>query len=701
VILSLELEYFLQHANITFTFTNGLNTIRGRNEGGKTSIFFGILYALFGAKVLPLSLEDTVTWGYPVKNLKVILTMQVDGQLYLFTRSASGAECRHTGGIVTGQKEVTKFASELLGADADRAMKLMIANQKSLAGALNEGPTALSEYIEDMSGMDLFDIILDAADGEWTTGPTKQIDFEIEELQEQVGKGSPAAPDKRQLESEYGGLETAVFTYIGKVNDTLKPAAAAAAAAYAKASAAHDMRQAAADAHYRAHCNLIDHQLQFDELQLAIVPVDEDRITFLEKSLADDEVQKQAMKAYKAYRALEYPTDMWEGDVQSLVRDHDDQRELEGKYQKIVNEAAMKIREAQAKKTTSSICGFCGEDFSQFPGVAEKNKRIDDDCEIWTKQKEVAQEILAQAKQNIRAMVAISDAAHKINIFYERYHAYVERDDSTVPAKLVWKGKVPVEFLDTGSLEKELADLKKAKRKCDEAVIMSSQLDPIIVQEMAEVQRLKDAIPSVVNITGLKEAKDAADAALLEMQTTIDRCEARMRHIDQTILRMQNEYEVAKEAYAKTCAKLQEKRAARNMLVFHTNLVKKIKTARPLVAAQLWSLVLTSASAMFSQLRGEQSIVTRNAQAFLVNGKSIKGLSGSAQDILGLAIRVALVKTFIPSCPFMLLDEPMSACDDERTKALLSFVTCSGFNQILLVTHEDLSADWSKNMIKL
>jgi DNA repair exonuclease SbcCD ATPase subunit len=701
MIVSLELEYFLQHTHQTFTFTPGLNTIRGRNEGGKTSILLGICYALFGASVLPLSMEDTVSWGHPVRNLKVLLSIQLRDELYLFTRSAAGAECRHYGGIVTGQKEVSQFAADLLGADAAHAMKLMIANQKSIAAALEEGPTALAAYIEDMAGMDLFDIILDGADSQWDTGSTKTLDEIIEDLQAQVDRGEPPEPDYRHLDSERGGLQSAIFTWKSKLQDTLQPAAAKARDAYAQAKANNDAYDRAFQAWDRAKATLIANQNRFDELESKIVPVDEDRIEYLEKCIADDTVQRKAMKAYKAYCSLEYPTILWEGDAGSFIREFDNQQEIAGKQQKIVNEGNMRIRELQAKKISGSLCGYCGEDFSQFPAVAEKNEKIEAECAALQKQVDAAKVILKEARDSINALNTITEANNKIHNFYLQYHEYVERDENTVPATLVWKGTVPKEFIDTDKLQAELNKLKKAKRESDEASVLVRELDGMIVEQQVEVQRLKSAIPTIVDLEPLKEAKDKLEAELLHIRTDIDKAEMRLVHIEQNITRMGHDYAVAKGAYDKAVEKLAEKIDARKKLIFHNNLIKKIRAARPLVAAQLWNVVLASASQMFSQLRGEQSIVTRGPKNFLVNGKSVKGLSGSAQDILGLAMRVALVKTFIPQCPFMLLDEPMAACDDERTRALLQFVNCSGFGQIILVTHENISADWSHNIVRI
>ena len=116
---------------------------------------------------------------------------------------------------------------------------------------------------------------------------------------------------------------------------------------------------------------------------------------------------------------------------------------------------------------------------------------------------------------------------------------------------------------------------------------------------------------------------------------------------------------------------------------------------------KVWSVVLASVSHYFSDMRGTPSIVTRDDEGFKVNSKSIVGLSGSTLDILGLAIRVALMRTFLPSLSFLQLDEPASGCDDDRETAMLGLITACKFDQILLVTHSTLADAFSSNVISL
>lgn len=104
---------------------------------------------------------------------------------------------------------------------------------------------------------------------------------------------------------------------------------------------------------------------------------------------------------------------------------------------------------------------------------------------------------------------------------------------------------------------------------------------------------------------------------------------------------------------------------------------------------------------MITQLRGEASVVTKDSDGFKVNGATIKSLSGSTLDVLALAVRVALTKTFIPHVDVLILDESAAACDADRTAAMLGFLSSCGFRQVLLASHDILSESVADNVIDL
>ena len=148
-------------------------------------------------------------------------------------------------------------------------------------------------------------------------------------------------------------------------------------------------------------------------------------------------------------------------------------------------------------------------------------------------------------------------------------------------------------------------------------------------------------------------------------------------------------------------ASLKKAEEALHTLQFNNALLKAVRSARPVIADKLWSLVLGAVSRYFSEMRGSRSLVTKTADGFVVDGHSAATLSGSTLDILGLAVRVALVKTFVPHAALLVLDEPTAAMDVERTAITLGFLAKTGFRQTIIVSHEEATEAVADNLIEL
>ena len=192
------------------------------------------------------------------------------------------------------------------------------------------------------------------------------------------------------------------------------------------------------------------------------------------------------------------------------------------------------------------------------------------------------------------------------------------------------------------------------------------------------------------------------------MANRISTAETKAREIEEQRRNLQHSFDLAVKQYEGAAqvkdgilAQIAQTQKDIETTDFNNALVRKVRAARPIVANKLWNIVLTLVSQQFTKMRGVPSTVTRGSEGFLVNGKGINGLSGSALDLLGLAVRTALVRTFVPGCSMMVLDEPAAACDDNRSMSLLSFIAASNFDQVILITHEDVSESFAANLIQL
>lgn len=148
----------------------------------------------------------------------------------------------------------------------------------------------------------------------------------------------------------------------------------------------------------------------------------------------------------------------------------------------------------------------------------------------------------------------------------------------------------------------------------------------------------------------------------------------------------------AQEEQAKAVRDLDE-------LSFNNEFMKTTKLLKPQITEYMWSKGLQAISGYFSNLRGVPVKVTRLGGEFLFNGRPATSLSGSGKDILAIAIRAALSRTFLPNVGFMSLDEPAHGSDEVRTSKILAFLASSGFDQTILASHDPLSESIADNII--
>jgi len=190
MLIKISLQCFKKHEALELTFSEGLNVIRAANEQGKSTLYEAITYALWGARALPLSLEDTVTWGKPVSKLQVELTFAVAGVVYTVKRSKSGAELSGTATVTgstpvtaitaAGHAAVTSAIETLLGASMGVGMATLNASQGSLQSSLSGDSLNL---IEKLANLGLIDSLVSKIQERLPSGSTRVLEERLEVLQ--------------------------------------------------------------------------------------------------------------------------------------------------------------------------------------------------------------------------------------------------------------------------------------------------------------------------------------------------------------------------------------------------------------------------------------------------------------------------------------------------------------------------------------
>lgn len=698
---SLTLTNFRKHRNLTIEFEGGLIAIRGRNEQGKTTIQEAIGYAMLGSKGLRQPLSEVVTWGEPDTSLKTVLTL---GSGLTVSRSKRGAEI--TGGsgsalLVTGQTECTKYFEQLLGANADTAAKLMLASQGALRGALEGGPTEAAALIEYLADFDLIDRVIDLIQHELPTGNTTAAEAELKQREQQLLEVPEPIGDISDLEQRVESLNTRLgseYEEQKKLSHHLSELDPAGARRFMQEMVLLKRDMDALDAPLARLT---------DEAQREPVPpavgaeqIEEWRTQIM--ALKDLEARRQA---YKALQRLKEPEVMWEGTKSEW------EREVRSQAQAIEVLRAAKARTetaiamAAAKKITETQCAFCSKDLTDVPEVVRRN--IEADSEVSALLASLAGHMggLAKLQAEYDELMAVGTAAQNYEEQLARFSAFTVWDQrNRYPSEWAWKGEVPS--------DDPAPDYNAMIRVAEAAQIAHQRALGTLDAARAQLADLRAKAADFATRYDAQEAKVPAVSARIQAAEKLERHIALLTPaMEATKLELsiaRNNLERARNDEARRNTELlratsQRDRAQQVLddMRFHNALVKKVRGARGAISDKLWSIVLSAVSHHFSQIRGTPSIITRSENGFKCDGQAVQGLSGSTLDALGLAIRIALTKTFLPNSRFMLLDEPGSAADDERESNMLGLLAASDFDQILLVTHSALADSFASQVVQL
>lgn len=705
-----ELQNFRRHQNLVIDFTDGIQVIRAANEQGKSSLIESIGYALFGARALRTSVDKAVTWGNDTKTLKVTLTLSVDGSTYVFSRSTNGAEVKLNDRVfVTGQKEVSNHACALLGADVVAASKLMFASQNSIRGALEEGPKALSEMIENLAGFDTFDQILDAASKKLSLGSSTVVEERMARSEARLAEAiRTAAPEpdfvahQKALHEQQARLSSAEVALPG-----LREATATAVKAWQDGSALFLERGVLETKVGQAHrARQTADELVRRLMPLTRVVVDTTPIEGLKQQIAAALDHTKRKAAYQQLISL--PTGpRWAGGQESY---HAARSECSASISQLnaqMTSVSYEMKSIKAQRFDSDTCSKCGQKLPNAEHIVARNQEVDQKVAALAKAAEILEAKLDDKRAEQKRLDDIYTFANRYRTAADGLEGYAVWDITTYPGTVAWNGPIPTgDAPNVADLRRRIADIETqakavetAKAQLDLAVTQMTQAD---AEYQTAVKVLSDFNgPDAAAVLALTAAKDQA---ILNEQVA----EGAAILAKSMIETLSRDHSAALALWSVTQNQINSERATLAeckdelvALAFNNNLVKKLRAIRPVIANKLWNTVLASVSVMFSTMRREESWITKEDSGFQVNGEPVECLSGSAKDILGLALRCSMLRTFLPQCGLLVLDEPMAGCDETRSETLLGFLKSIDFKQTLLVSHEEVSETVADNLIIL
>ena len=706
MIKTLKLTNFRAVRDAEMNLEAGLVAIRGRNEGTKSTRLEAMMYALYGSRVLRNSLSDTVTYGLKDHQLKVEATFLFDNDEYRFVRHKGGAEVYVNGSAdpyVTGQTEVTSFAARLVGADAATANKLMMASQGNLRGALEQGPKATAEMIEDLADFDLFDYLLDAMTKTLALGSAANLERTISELEESLGDYGQVDYDALVAEAEKNLSQK--DAQVKAVESDLKEDEEVLRTLQSQVDEGEKIVQ-----HVKGLENerlVLEAQSQANKeeyKQLALTAsqdFDPSEITKLETELEEAQGNETTLKVYSRFTTLPKLELEWEGTLEGLKTHIATLAGAESRYASELRSLEDKVATLRSQIITQTVCPTCKQSIADAQKVEENNVKLR--SEIEGIECDSLRDRLERTQEEHKELTTflVSTASHYN--FLESCGDYVEADNLFVPPRIKWKGEKPEKGRDVATIRSDISEKRKRQAAIDSAETAMALSERLVRKDEEQMRRLNQMIENTtrVNLSEVYEELSKQKTIVEERSTEIEILRKESLTIHTTMQNLKNRKE--HEQHSKKQIEGQIERLTEQVkdLDFNNNLLKKVRQARPLVSDQLWNMVLSAVSTMFSKIRGVRSVVSKDKDGFKVNGEAVTGLSGSTLDILGASIRIALIRTFIPNCPFVVYDEPFAAMDTERLTAMLSFIQSTGFKQTIIVTHEEISEQVADQLITL
>lgn len=712
MITRIKIKNFRKHIDSDISFGAGITLLRGANESSKTTTQEAIAYALFGSAALRDGIESVVTWGEHVNSLKVELDIMIDGVSYNIKRSKASAEVNYDGGMVTNQKEVTGFVSKLLKVDGAMAARLTLSNQNEVRGALEAGPKATSELIERLAEFDQLDTLVELMQEKLALGSPATAEAALASAQQQLERAEVDAvkPDTAAHELARSVAARELEQATARVQ-AVEVAESAAQEAYTTVRERIAARTALVQALEKAQGNFTRVEARETEALKTLAGIPE--VANPDKAVADLQAKITAAgdrDAIAIKQAKVQPhTGVRVADAVTFEGTIEDLREELARGAAFVNTGNLRLSKIDGEvklleqALTHGSCTFCGQDFSDVPAVKARNAETHEKISVLEiEQGELAAKVREQHSDNetLRDIEMASRPALKT---LAETVGYSELVDNELPPVLRWTGPTLNATDDGITLRAELKSLQASISARAAAAARLKDLVEDLATAEAELKAAEDLMAGSV-----EENADAAQAALNTARQETSAARAAKGLAEARVTAAQRAADDAAAAYVKAVALVEELKEVVESrgkevkaLEFNNALLKRVRQCRPLIVDKLWSIVLAAVSSYFSEIRGTPSVVSKDSEGFKIDEHAITSMSGSTLDALGLAIRVALVRTFLPAAPFLLLDEPAAAMDDNRTTNMLGFLSQCGFQQIIVASHDPISVDIADQVITL
>ncbi len=283
---SLRLHNFKRYASYEITFESGLCGILGRNGRGKSTIFDGVFFALYGEYK---GSKDLIQTAGSTGGVKVELNFEIEGKSYTAIREFRGKALTAYAtlkegdeSIATGAKEVTASVTKLLGMGKDAFLHTVFASQKELTALSSMKNDERKAMMRRLLGLEKIDKI------------EEMIREELRELNRDIKSASGFLLSDEILKQHRDDL-SAKTTLSQSLEATLKTLTEEAQ----KLKTAYETAKALVETHQKAK---EERQKKLDTLEKA-----QQTLTLHQKQLIELETELKTLHAHQSHYTAQLP----------------------------------------------------------------------------------------------------------------------------------------------------------------------------------------------------------------------------------------------------------------------------------------------------------------------------------------------------------------------------------------------------------
>ena len=718
MITKLHLRNFKKHTDASFDFTEGFNGIFGGNYTGKTTILYGILYALGGASAVPGT--RILTRGASA-GLKVSMEFSAGGTEYEVSRTKTSANLlRGEEVIATGTTGVNSAIEDILGMSMKRFLQLRYAAQKEAHSTLTLGAAELHSLLEELTGI----ATLSKALGRLKTlgvGSKAQLevlpDEDVELLKTELSEARLAASAARAAAVGAGrraaDLEVAVSEVRSKVSgllelrtqwesyrDKLTTHRASLAAATASALSGRQAVEAA-----EAICTPEDLKAAEAEVR-ALGARGRDAREYYKEEAAYQRAQAQSVEADCALDTARAGFAKLSFQPTALTRSVE--AKAEAKVAKVSAELAWKSARQMA---VDRVCKTC---LRELDGTLSQEEMESAESEAKSSVRS-AESKLSACDLLVKALKAeevewlrlakVQDEAALAAIGAESWASATSAVFSVLNPPTLSQEELA--GLDV-TIEKATADWELKETQVDNLNTLKQKLaacEALAEKEEADVQVLLDSSPDPFDTSKAYELK-GFQAHLAFESPLLTKAEEELAQARSNLTAAESQLPLLKERFTAAQDRQASRQAVLSKQASITALSKYLKANRDRYSAEAWDFFMASASQFVSACTdGAVSEVVRTEAGkfeFVEDGfkMSIKEASGAQAAILGLGVKVALSQSAPCPLDILLVDEPTADMDAEHSMATTA-VLASGSTQVLGISHRDMDQSLCNNSIVL